>query len=265
MKKLILLCGLACFLASCNVTESIVFNKDMSGEYMTSFDLSPMLNYANENRPNTEEGPKKEKIDTTIVFNELFKNHKDSIAALSEAERTRLEKLKGMVVRVRMDEETNTFDFNMKKSFVEFSELENINEQVDDAMDIAKAIGNKDAKAPKEQLNELTTVDKVVYTYKNNTFSRVMPNAVAKQEEEIEDDLEEDDDNDFAKQFEMQFEELFSKSNYTLVYKFESMVKSVSNENAVISEDGKTVTYNVPWSTLKKDASSMNLNIVLED
>ncbi|MDN3493808.1 hypothetical protein [Winogradskyella bathintestinalis] len=241
----------------------------MSGEYMTSFDLSPMLKYANETRPNTQDRPRKEKVDTTIVFNELFENYKDSIAALSEAERDRLEKLKGMVLKVRMDEETSTFDFNMKKFFFNFSDLENINEQVDDAMNIAKDIGNKDAKAPEEQLNELTKIDKVVYAFENNTFSRVMPNAVAEQTEDIENDLDEeiaeDDDNDYAKQFEMQFEKLFSKSNYTLIYKFKNKVKSVSKENAVISKDGKTVTYKVPWNTLKKDASSMNLNVVLED
>ncbi|WP_458627642.1 hypothetical protein [Winogradskyella sp. PC D3.3] len=42
-------------------------------------------------------------------------------------------------------------------------------------------------------------------------------------------------------------------------------MKSVSNENALISEDGKTVTYKVSWNTLKKDAALMNLDVILED
>ncbi|WP_458627643.1 hypothetical protein [Winogradskyella sp. PC D3.3] len=209
MKNFILSLVLICFLTSCNVTESIVFNKDMSGAYMTSFDLTPMMNYANENRPVTKEGPKKEKIDTTIVFSELFEQYKDSVAALSETERAKLERLKGMVLKVRMDEENNVFDFNMQKSFKSFKELEHINDQVDDAMGFAKDIGNKDANAPKGQLDELTKVDKVIYAFDNNTFSRLMPNAVAEQEaEELKEEVEAEETNDFTKQFEMQFEEI---------------------------------------------------------
>ena len=68
MKKIILLLAFACFLTSCNVTESIIFDKDMSGQYVTAFDMAPMMEYANANRPASAEEPKREKIDTTIVF-----------------------------------------------------------------------------------------------------------------------------------------------------------------------------------------------------
>lgn len=271
MKKLFLLFTLVSFLTSCNVTESIVFNKDMSGEYISSFDLSPMMNYANANRPPSQEGSKKEKMDTTIVFNDLFKTHKDSIASLSDEQRARLEKLRGMVVDVHMDEENSVFEFNMVKSFKSFKDLESINDQIDEAMGIVKGIGNKNGQAPEGQLDELTKTDKVIYSFEGNTFSRFQPNSVLNEDEdedsdvEMDEDSKEEDDNDFAQQFEMQFEEIFSTSFYTLIYKFPRKVKSVSNENAVISEDGKTVTYKVPWNTIQKDDKLMNLNVVLED
>jgi len=266
MKKLIILLAIAGFLTSCSVTESIVFNNDMSGEYISSFDITPIMNYANENRSRTNEALiKEEKVDTTVVFNDLFESYKDSIATLSEVQRAKLENLRGMKMRVRMDVENDVFDFNIKKSFKAVSELENINEKVDDAMGIAKAMGSKDANASEGQLDKLTKVDKVVYTFEENTFTRFMPNAVVEQEKSNEGETTEADENDFSKQFEMQFEEIFSTSYYKLVYTFPRKVKSVSNKNALISEDGKTVTYKVGWSTLKEDATSMNLNVVLED
>ena len=267
MKKIILLLTAICFLTSCNVTESIVFNKDMSGEYKSSFDMSPMLEYANSNRPSSQEGPKKEKMDTTIVFNDLFETHKDSVAALSDEQRARLEKLKGMTMKVRMDEANSIFDFSMIRPFKSIKDLETINEQMDEAMGIAKNIGNKDGQAPEGQLDELTKTDEVVYTFANNTFSRFQPASIMENEEatDVDEGAEEDEVDDFGKQLEIQFEDIFSSSYYTLVYTFPRKVKSVSNTDATISEDGKTVFFEVSWNVIQKDNAVLNLNVVLED
>ncbi|MFC0602934.1 hypothetical protein [Winogradskyella pulchriflava] len=269
MKRLLLLFVFACFLTSCNVTESIVFNKDMGGEYTSSFDLSPMMNYANSNRPSSVERPAKEKIDTTIVFNDLFETHKDSIAALSADQRERMEKLRGMVMDMHMNEEEGVFEFHMTKPFVAFEELKSITEQVDDALDVAKGVGNSDGQAPEGQLDELTKTDKITYSFDNNTFSRYHPELP--ETSDLEDDMDEEEDgyeeeeSDMAKQFEMQFEEIFSTAYYTLVYKFPRKVKSVSQIGAVISEDGKTVTYRVAMSDMHKNNTLMNIDVVLED
>jgi len=267
MKKIIFLLSAICFLTSCNVTESIIFNKNMSGDYSSSFDMSPMLEYANENRPSSSEKAKKEKMDTTIVFSDLFRTHKDSIAALDDDQRARLEKLKGVVMDINMDEEKNVFKFNISKPFKSVKELENVFEQVDEAMGLAKNIGNKEGQAPEDQLDELTKADEVVYTFANNTFSRFQPNS-EDNENEYEEGTEAEgaeDDGDFAQQFEAQFDEIFSNAYYTMIYSFPRKIKSVSNENAVVSEDGKTVTYKISMSDMKSDKNAMNINVVLED
>lgn len=267
MKNVFLLIVFACFFTSCNVTESIVFNNDMSGNYVTGFDMSPMMTYANENRPSSVEKEKKEKMDTTIVFNDVFKTYKDSIATLPEEERLSLEKLKGMVLDIEMDEEKNVFKFNMSKEFKKFDELKTIFEQVDEAMDYVKDVGNKDGEAPKEQLDEFAKTEAVSYSFSNNTFSRFQPNLVDTEVEDktIEEANEEAEGDEMKDMFMMQFEELFSNSFYTLEYTFPKKVKSVSSPDAIISEDGKTVTYKMPWSTINTDASVMNLDVILED
>ncbi|WP_430467504.1 hypothetical protein [Winogradskyella ouciana] len=267
MKKLILLFAITCFLTSCNVTESIIFNEDMSGKYATTMDLAPMMEFASENRPSSAEGPKMEKMDTTIVFNDFYEAHKDSIATLSEEQRAKFETLKGMVLDMNIDEANNVFNIKMGKTFEDFNELGNVFEQMDETMNYVKAIGNKDGQAPSEQLDVLTKTDKVKYTFENNTFSRFEPNSMnSGDSEESLDEMEEEGEKDeFSEQFEMQFQEIFSGSYYTLIYKFPRKVKSVSKENAVISEDGKTVTYKVDWDTLKDDDTALNLDVVLED
>lgn len=266
MKKLILLFTIACFLTSCNVSESIIFDNDMSGKYVTAFDMAPMMEYANSNRPASTEKPKREKIDTTIVFDDLYKTHKDSIAALSDEQRAEFEKLRGMVLDMEMDEEKGVFKFEMSKDFKTFDELKTIYDQTDEAMNYVKNMSNEGGQAPQQQMDELTKTDKVAFSFKNNTFSRFQP-----EKEKLGDDLEDEDaemeeeDDPFKKQIEMQFEEVFSNSYYTLTYTFPKKVKSVSSTNAVISEDGKTVTYKVAWDAINGDASIMNLDVVLED
>jgi hypothetical protein len=266
MRNIIFLFVFACFLTSCNVTESIVFNNDMSGDYQSSFDMSPMMQIAGSQGPSKPESEMK-KMDTTIVFNDLYETHKDSIAALSSEEKAKLEKLKGTTVKVNMDEANNIFEFSIIKPFKSVNDLKHISEQMDDAMGIVKDIGNEDGAAPAGQMDELTKIDEVSYTFINNTFSRFEPKSLAKNDEDsdTEEEAEEADEDDFGKQLEMQFEEIFSSSYYTMVYKFPRNVKSVSHEGATISEDGKTVTYKVPWNTIQKDKSILNLNVVLED
>lgn len=266
MKRLFLLFAFACFLTSCNVTETIVFDENMSGNYVTGFDMSPMMEYAAANRPPSQEEPKMEKMDTTIVFNDLYETYKDSIASLSDEQRAELEKLKGMVLDIKMDEEKNIFKFTMSKEFKKFDELKTIYEQTDEAMNYVKNIGNKDGQAPKEQMDELTKTEEVSYSFENNTFSRFMPVTLTSDDIEnvVSEEMEEEDDG-MKDMFMMQFEEMLSNAYYTLVYTFPKKVKSVSSADAVISEDGKTVTYKVPWNAINSDASIMNLDVVLED
>ncbi len=258
MKNSILIAICIGFFTSCNVTESIVFNSGMGGKYTSSFDMSPMMKYASENRPPSEEKVAEEQIDTTIIFDDFFKTHADSIATLSQEERTRFEKLRGVVMDIKMDEANGIFDFNVSKAFKTFNELETMNEELDEAMNVVKDIGDKDNQAS-GQIDELTKIEKVVYTFDKNTFTRAESSSIQKE------DTEDEEKDEFTEQFEMQFEEIFSTSYYTLIYEFPRKVKSVSKENAVISEDGKTVTYKVAWNTIQKDDTIMNLNVILED
>ena len=58
---------------------------------------------------------------------------------------------------------------------------------------------------------------------------------------------------------------MFEASNYKLNYHFKKRIKSVSNENAVISEDRMSVALDVPFMASLKDPEILNIEVVLED
>lgn len=153
----------------------------------------------------------------------------------------------------------------MSKEFKKVDELKTICDQTDEAMNYVKNMGNKAGQAPQEQMDELTKTEEVTFSLKGNTFSRFQP-ATAKTDDlaKKEDEFENGEDG-FKEQFMGQFDDMLANSYYTLIYTFPKKVKSVSKVNAVVSEDGKTVTYKVPWNAINSDASLMNLDIVLED
>jgi hypothetical protein len=177
MKPIYIVILLSFLLTSCNVTESIVFNEQMGGTYKTTFDFSSMLAMANEGRPENIEREVKEVIDTTIVFNDFFVQYKDSIATLPTEKQKQLKAMKGAVIDLHMDESKEIFNFTMIRPFADFDDLKLVNEQLDGAMEIAQSFGKKDTAGgpPKEQMDELTKTEQIVYTYSNNTFRRFQP------------------------------------------------------------------------------------------
>ena len=260
---------LAFIATSCNVTESIVFNEAMGGDYKTTFDFSSMLAMAKEGRPDSVEREAKEVIDTTIVFDEFFEKFKDSIAALPKEKRDELKAMTGIVLDIHMDEEKGIFNFTMNKPFSDFKELKAINEQLDGAMDIAQSFGKKDAAGgpPEDQMDELTKTDPIIYSFTNNTFTRFQPkkDEVSDKMEGDGEDLESSDADAMNEMIKVQFEEMFKQANYTMRYTFPKPIKSVSNKNAVLSEDKKTMTLQINMSDSNKDATLMDLEVILED
>lgn len=283
-KRVIALCGLLVFLlVSCNVQERIVFNETMGGRYETSFDLSAIMTMANEMGGASNPDKKKTKTDTVIVFADLIRENKDSIAGLPAEDRAKIEKLKDFTVAMKMDEANGEFKMNISKDFKTFSELERVAYEVDDVFDQAK---NEARRGPKlGSADDLVSLDKVIYTFENNTFRRTDPKSLSKHLEDegtlkeetklnleafkskLISDEEETQEDAMLKGMMSQFTTELENSTMKLEYVFPRKVVSVSPEGAVISEDGKTVTFVVPWSDLMEEKTTIleNFEVVLED
>ncbi len=283
---------------SCNVTESIVFNNDMSGSYKTTYDLSPMLSYANANRPESIEREPKAKMDTIVSVDEMIIQYKDSISNMSPEEQEELNKLRGMVFEVHQDEANGVSNYAISKNFKNFDDLMSIGKNLDNATNMIFDYGGNQ-EANNAGINDYKQETKVIYTFRDNVFERInyketvtpeiedemveMEDEAEEGEEIIEETVIEDypiesddmgynneqdtDDGgeEMAKQIEAQFEDLFKGSFYTVQYTFPRRIKSVSSNKAVISEDGKSLTLKVDWDTIHDDDSILNLKVELEN
>jgi hypothetical protein len=285
-KKIIGLLSLLVFvLVSCNVQERIVFNDDMGGRYESSFDLSSMMAIANDMGGGSSKPEKeKTKMDTVVVFADVLRDYKDSIAGLPAEDRARMEMLKDFTMAMKMDESTGEFKMNISKDFKTFRELERVAYEMDKVLDQAKSEsqGGQQAAGPG---SDLMSMDKVVYTFENNTFRRTDPTTLSEHLEDegvlteetrldlekLKENLTEDDadsqEDAMMKGMMSQFTEELSNSTMKLEYVFPRKVVSVYPEGAVISEEGKTVTFVVPWNDILEEKTKVleNFEVVLED
>ncbi len=249
----------ATLLTSCNISERIIFNEDMSGQYQSSFDMSTMMKLTNQATPPDVEKENKV-IDTVMVFSEILETFKDSISALGAEEQAKLEKLKGMTLQMKMDEAAGVFEMNIKKDFSSFDQIAFISNDLNDLFDVAKTQGGAtDGGSPADQLMK---ADPVTYTFDGNVFRRVDIQTLSKEDSSFnqkmidEQATPEQADTEIEGQLQQvmqQFSEIMEKSTMTLEYTFPRKIIAVSNSKANISNDGKTVTFVVDMQTLQED------------
>lgn len=282
MKKTVylLLFLITTLLASCNVQERIVFNEDMGGRYESIIDLSQIMSMGG--RTSSADSEKKaSKVDTLVVFNDLLETHKDSIAQLPAVEREKLEALKNMSMQLKMDEDNGEMIMTIAKDFKVFNEIERVAYDMDKAFDSAKKTSPNASQVPSGPGSSMMSMDKVIYTFTDNTFRRTDPKSLSEHltdegvlSEKTKIDLDafknKDADTPEAGMMEgmmAQMGEELEKSKMSLEYVFPRKVVSVSPEGAVISEDGKTVTFEVDFKTLLEENSKAleNFEVVLED
>jgi hypothetical protein len=264
----------ALLLVSCSISERIVFNDDMGGQYESAFDLSTIMQLAKQATP---EDPNKEYkvMDTLMVFNEILETYKDSISQLSSEEQVRLEKLRGMTMRMEMDEREGIFKMKVQKGFKHFEDIAFISNDLNDLFDVAKEQGGagNDAKSPADNFMK---AEPVTYTFKNNVFRRVdierlseEDSGFSKKAMEENPEVKIEANGEMGEQMDEmmgQFTEVLEKSTMTLEYVFPRAVVSVSHDGATVSDDGKTVTFVVDMNTLQEDKELLkSFEVVLED
>jgi len=268
MKKLTLLfaCIATLFFTSCNFTEEITFNEDGSGEFIMNYDMGQVMSALkemgmDESKANDEKKKKKEVIDSVIYFKDIIAQGKDSIAQLPEEEQKQIKALETVVMKMKMNEETGDFNFGFGSTFKSLEELPQVFEKIEQAKKLNNK-GNPQADKMSESAfakSSENMLEKVGFTYDGKTFSRFL-------KEDVEDASNEEMETLKSEMEEMgEMKEMFEEMSYTLVYNFPKKIKSVTNKNAKISGDGKTVTLKMNFIEMIKSPKDTNLDVVLED
>lgn len=262
MKHFLFLLASLFLLTSCNFTEEITFNEDGSGEFMMSYDMSEVMKTLEEmgGGKKDKEDKEKMKMDSVVYFKDMLVEKADSIATLPQEEQERLKDLEDIVMRIKMDEETGAFDFGFGSTFTSLEELPDALEKIEKAKKM-----NSENNAQFSKMDESAVAksaegmfEYIDYAYNGKSFTKSLKKDYTKSEEEIEAlDAEISQMGDSK--------EMFEAMSYTMVYNFPNKIKSVTNKNAVISEDRKSVTLKMNFIEMIKSPEMMALDVKLEE
>ena len=148
-RKIIVTLFSACIilLSSClDTEEKIVINKDNSGVYSLTIDMSRFLKMMNQSAKNDSNTKKPQQKDSTIYFKPFV----DTSTRLSEQEK---EMLKDGSVHVKVDEPANEMKFVFNLPFKKIQDLPYLRANYMKAMDklnIKDQLGNKEKKDGEE-------------------------------------------------------------------------------------------------------------------
>jgi hypothetical protein len=266
MKKIILLFTLACFLTSCNVTESIVFNDNGSGEFLVTYEMGDAVTAMTEamggKKSDSEKKEKGEVMDTTMVFAEIMETYKDSIAALPEQKRLAMEAVKDMFMTMKMDEDAGVMDLGVGMKFNSIEDLKNIQEKIKKAQSLNGQSGQVDALKGGSPIGKFMGDDdnNVSYVITDEGFFRITEAQVLEEGAESMEELF-DPSNEGDKEMMNYFEEAY----YNVRLTFPKAVKSISVEGAEFSKDRKTVTYRANWIEYIKNPMLLDVNVKFVD
>lgn len=236
-------------LTSCQFSESIYINEDGSGKMEFSFDASEIMQMAGDKM--TQKAGEKE-IDSVFSFKTLLEEKKDSISTLPVEQQEKLKALESFSIHIVMSAKQQKMNIGIFSAFKNVSELQN----AFSALNVVSDMQNGDAET-KDDNNPFSAMlnggnSKLSYSLKDGVFKRTIKIIDKEVQEQLTDSLG-------------QAAMMFASSKYKLNYHFPRKVKSVSNENALFSEDRKSVTVEYDLMEYLSDPELTNLEIILED
>lgn len=241
-KILLFILTLLLVLTSCAYTEEVYVNNDGSGSYNFIIDMGPMMQEMKS--MGTKDSLKEpQRIDTTFIFKDVLEEKKDSIAQLSAKDQASLRAIEDMSLSLQVDEEKGKALMAFGLDFKNISEVKNMEEKLFKAM----AVNKKQPDSP--SLNK----SNVSFSFDGKNFTRktILKNLSEEEVVEVDKSIE-------------QSSPFLEGSVYKLIYHFEKKIKDVSYKDAVISNNGKTLTIEVAMDSLIKYPKMLDFDLKLK-
>ncbi|WP_136483142.1 hypothetical protein [Cognatitamlana onchidii] len=247
--KFLIIAISAIFLVSCQFSENIYLNADGSGKMEFSFDASELMQMAGDQMA---EGAGDEDIDSTFTFKEIFDEKRDSISKLPIEEQEKLKALEPFSVHMLMSKNDKKMNVDFYTDFKNTTELQDMFMALNAVSNLK---GQGDAKV-NDSSNLFSSMgdggnSQLSYSFKDGVFRRSVKVLDKELQKQMKDSLG-------------QAAMMFANSKYRLNYHFPRKVKSVSNDKAMFSADGKTVIVEYGLMDYLSNPEVMNLEIVLE-
>ena len=243
IKFLVLSLAMVCF-TSCQFSENIYINEDGSGTMEFAFDASELMVMAGDEM--AKEG--EQSIDSVMSFKELFDEKRDSISKLPKEKQEQLKALEPFKLHMVMNTEKQQMKFDLSTEFKNVNELQDMFETMSKLQELED---NGTANAnPFSGMDQNNT--KLVYNMAGNTFTRTATIINKELHQKAVDSLQ-------------NMSMMFASSKYKLNYHFPRKIKSVSNENAMFSNDRKSFTLEFGFMEYATNPEALNITVILED
>lgn len=250
MKKFFFLLTLVVlFFTGCQFSENIYINEDGTGKMSFTMDASELMKMAGDEM--AQDGEKS--IDSIIHFKDFLESKKDSISKLSAEEQEKLKNLEPFSMHMKMDSKEQTMVFDLFTDFNSVSELDDLFK----AMNNVSNLQGKGGVDQNDSSNPFSAIanengSELSYSLKNNLFKRETKVKDQEMYQTLVDSMGD-------------LSPILSSSTYKLNYHFPRKIKSVSNEDAMFSEDKKTMTLEFNFMDYLKNPELLNLEVELEN
>lgn len=227
---------------SCQITETIYLNQDGTGkiEINELRDEHSYMQLMGENYS-------KEEVfkDTTYVFQDLITKHSETFSRLPSFEKAIFQKFASVKVHIKKSSFEKEFRTTIIQSFNKIEEVADLYKTEEYADDIE----NNYALVAEEHYYSVN------YTFDGSVFKRMVkitnPIELKKQQDKIEG-------------YKTQVSKFKITQPYILKYNFPRKIKSVSNSNAKINEDRKSLELKFLIADCLVNPESTSLEVILE-
>ena len=230
------------FLNSCQVTETIHLNQNGTGK-IEIWKLREEQGYMQ--LMGEEYSTEDIFRDTTYVFEDVIKKHSETFARLSAFEKAIFQKFNSVQVNVRKSSFEKEFRTTITQDFTKIEQVADLYKTEEYADDII----NNYALVAEEHYYTVN------FTFDGRTFKRIVKITdeveLKKQQQEIE-------------RLKIRFSKFKVVQNFELKYQFSQKIKSITNPNAKISEDRKSMQLQFLITDCLMNPETTNLEVVLE-
>lgn len=237
---------LSIIFSGCSVYEDIYFNEDGTISYSLTYDASQILAMTPDALGKNSDIP----ADSIITISEILKEKKDSIQNMSDEEREMFEALKPFSLSIKNDSIARELSISVKGDF-ENSETMNHSFLMLNKISKEKEGGEDNLLRSNSKFDINYSLSR--YSWDGKKMTRTIDEKGS---------LEEPDE-DSKRYREMMM--LFSGGKIMTRYHFPNRIKSISNEKALFSQDGKSVVLEQPAAShIKPTAEAFDIVIETE-
>ncbi len=238
-------------LYSCSITEKMIVNDNGTGKFSYEIDGTKMMSMMgsafkeegkSNKKKNKKEKPSKD-IDSTFTFKELFAGKQDSIAKLSPEEQAKIKKMEKFSIHMVMNEEKGILNYTLFTDFNSVAELQDVMSPVESMKTLSPSGQTSGLGMAPNSVQESASTK---FFYDGKKFSKTLSKLEKKEEIEKQEVSKESEELSEELKLKQSMDMFYAQSSFKVVYQFPKPVKKVSVENALYSQDRKTVTIEYP-------------------